>query len=179
MEILKLRKDLEVGSKYGKLTILENIYHEKGTRSQVRVRCDCGREYIARKSPVKTGQITRCKYCRESNKRKKNIGEMSGHFWAMIISNARKRNINFELNKIDTYNLFLEQDKKCKLSDLPIQFSNYGEKEQTASLDRIDSSRSYTINNVQWVHKNVNRIKQNLTQERFLELCKLITNKCG
>ena len=44
----------------------------------------------------------------------------------------------------------------------------------TASLDRIDSDGAYTIDNVQWIHKDINRMKSNLKQENFIEYCRLI-----
>lgn len=45
----------------------------------------------------------------------------------------------------------------------------------TASPDRIDSSLGYTKDNVQWVHKDVNTIKWDLSHDRFVKLCKTIT----
>lgn len=46
-------------------------------------------------------------------------------------------------------------------------------------LDRIDSSKGYIEGNVQWVHKDVNMMKQNYSQKYFIEMCKKIyeTNK--
>jgi hypothetical protein len=46
----------------------------------------------------------------------------------------------------------------------------------TASLDRIDSSKGYTLGNIQWVHKWVNLMKQDMTDQEFIEWCKTITN---
>lgn len=34
----------------------------------------------------------------------------------------------------------------------------------------------YTINNVQWVHKKINTIKMDLSQEKFINWCKLVNN---
>lgn len=50
-----------------------------------------------------------------------------------------------------------------------------GQSNITASLDRIDSSKGYVEGNVQWVHKDVNYIKQDLEESYFKKLCKLIT----
>lgn len=47
-------------------------------------------------------------------------------------------------------------------------------KNRTASLDRIDSSKGYLENNVQWVHKDINWMKQDYSHEEFLQYCKLI-----
>ena len=46
----------------------------------------------------------------------------------------------------------------------------------TASLDRIDNTKGYTQDNVQWVHKDINRIKSDLSQEYFLTLCKTVVD---
>lgn len=45
----------------------------------------------------------------------------------------------------------------------------------TASLDRIDSSRGYEIDNIQWVHKDVNKMKMGLSQNEFIDICKIIS----
>jgi hypothetical protein len=44
----------------------------------------------------------------------------------------------------------------------------------TASLDRIDSSRGYTADNIQWVHKHVNLMKRSFNEEYFINTCKQI-----
>lgn len=46
----------------------------------------------------------------------------------------------------------------------------------SASLDRIDSSKGYSINNVQWVHKDVNFAKQSMTMKDFVQLCDEVSN---
>jgi hypothetical protein len=47
----------------------------------------------------------------------------------------------------------------------------------TASLDRIDSSRGYIEGNVQWVHKMANMCKQHYSQKRFIDMCIAVSNK--
>jgi hypothetical protein len=47
----------------------------------------------------------------------------------------------------------------------------------TASLDRIDSKLGYNINNIQWVHKDVNTIKWDLSHDKFIEICQIITER--
>jgi len=46
-----------------------------------------------------------------------------------------------------------------------------------ASLDRIDNSKGYIIDNVQFVHKDINIMRGTLSMERFTDLCNLISNK--
>jgi hypothetical protein len=75
--------------------------------------------------------------------------------------------------------LIEKQNKKCALSGLELKFPEFGEKatKQTASLDRINSDLGYVKSNIQWLHKDVNKIKWELSQIRFIELCKLITKE--
>ena len=47
----------------------------------------------------------------------------------------------------------------------------------TASLDRIDSSKGYVEGNVQWVHKMINMSKQQYSQEEFIDMCKAVANR--
>lgn len=42
---------------------------------------------------------------------------------------------------------------------------------QTASLDRKDSLKGYTIDNIQWLHKDVNQMKRNYSEEYFINTC--------
>ena len=39
-----------------------------------------------------------------------------------------------------------------------------------ASLDRIDSSKGYLVDNIEWVHKDVNKAKMALSKEDFLQM---------
>lgn len=48
--------------------------------------------------------------------------------------------------------------------------------DSTASLDRIDSSKDYTIGNVQWIHKSINLMKNVIPQDIFVEWCVKIAN---
>lgn len=104
---------------------------------------------------------------------------------------AQKRNIEWDdsyMNTENLWNLFLEQDKKCALSgmeltlykgdNVPMQTNNRNldYRGWNASLDRIDSSKGYIEGNVQWVHRNINIMKNSYSQDYFLELCQKVCN---
>lgn len=57
--------------------------------------------------------------------------------------------------------------KKCALTGREIGF----DAPQTASLDRIDSTKGYLSGNVQWVHVSVNRMKNSFSQNEFIATC--------
>ena len=98
-----------------------------------------------------------------------------------LISGANRRKLSFEITKDELWLLFLKQGRCCalsgrRLSFVPINYSrNY--RLQSASLDRIDSSLPYVLDNLQWVHKDVNKMKTNFKQADFLFFCGEISKK--
>jgi hypothetical protein len=61
---------------------------------------------------------------------------------------------------------------------MEIQFgAQNGWRKATASLDRIDSSKGYTIENVQWVHAIINNMKWDMPQSEFLSFCYAVCRK--
>ena len=76
------------------------------------------------------------------------------------------------------YKILQKQNGICPYSGELLTFAN-SEKErkyQTASLDRIDSSLGYVENNVQWVHKRVNSMKNDMSENEFIEFVVKIFN---
>ena len=88
---------------------------------------------------------------------------------------AELRNIKWDLEYEYLADLLIEQDFKCALTGWDIDALSVGN--NTASLDRIDSSVGYVKENVQWVHKMVNMSKQQYSQEDFIEMCLAVANK--
>lgn len=62
--------------------------------------------------------------------------------------NKRTGNITIE----QVYEMYLKQNKKCALSGLNIGFLDSGKSGSTCSIDRIDSSKEYVLDNIQLVH---------------------------
>lgn len=73
--------------------------------------------------------------------------------------------------------LFIKQDGKCIYTGIFLNFTtNQGGIGSTASLDRIDSNKDYTKDNVQFVHRDVNKMKMDFSNEYFLYMCRLIAD---
>lgn len=103
--------------------------------------------------------------------------EMPGSYWTNIKRSAKSRGILFNIDKKYVWDLFLQQNKQCILSGLNINFGHNTLK-TTASLDRIDSTKGYIKGNVQWVHKDINKMKWNFEEKYFIDLCeKIYLNK--
>ena len=103
----------------------------------------------------------------------KGYKQIQGIYWRQIISNAAKRNLSFNITIEQIWNIFEKQNGKCVLSGLPITLKIIKRK-QTASLDRIDSTKGYEPTNVQWVHIDINKLKSNLPEDKLLYLCECI-----
>ena len=74
------------------------------------------------------------------------------------------------------WDIFIQQKGKCALTGLNITFAETARQRKfaTASLDRIDSSKGYIKDNVQWIHKDIQRMKMDLSEEKFLDLCQKV-----
>lgn len=117
-----------------------------------------------------------------SKNRYKGYEELSGTRWSSYQVGAQRRGFEFNITIEYAWELFLKQERRCALSGVPIDFDmsldnlrKTGHQGGLASLDRIDSKQGYIEGNVQWVHKDVNKMKMELPQERFLEMVKQIS----
>lgn len=165
------------GEKFGNYTVLSRGGRSATGQTRWLCRCDCGNVKDVDSTSLKSGVIKNCKKCAPSP-RWTGYNEISGTYFKAIERGAKKRNLIFDIKIEDIWNLYIIQNKKCALSGIDINFirnfsANTGAG-QTASLDRIDSSKGYIINNVRWLHKNVNVMKWNMTDDYFMQLCKLI-----
>lgn len=86
------------------------------------------------------------------------------------------RGYQWELTIEDIWSLYQQQEGVCALSGVPIGWSEKG-LTATASIDRIDSSEGYILENVQLVHKDINFMKQQFDQDYFISMCKAVADK--
>lgn len=167
-----------ISKKFGKLQPIEKIII-KSKPIKYLCLCDCGNKKIITKSHLLQGKSNSCgcrhKQTGENSVHWKGFKEISLAYWNQIQNGATSRGIKFDIKIEDIWNLYLKQNKTCALSGIPIQFkSRYDITDGTASLDRINSDKDYTIDNVQWVHKDINKMKMDFPQEYFLSLIRKI-----
>lgn len=93
---------------------------------------------------------------------------------------AYARSIVFAVDKDDLVGMFLEQNGKCALSGIEMNFKDKGASARgrkallQPSVDRIDSNMNYTLDNIQIVAMAVNLMKGDLRQENFISLCRSV-----
>jgi Probable Zinc-ribbon domain len=104
----------------------------------------------------------------------KGFGGLSNQHWGVIRRGAKQRNLEFCITIEFAWNLFLQQNRRCALSDCPLymHITQTGKSATwTASLDRIDNSKGYVSGNVQWIHKDYQEMKMDSSQDKFDQLC--------
>lgn len=144
--------------------------------------CGCGKEFITYSNRLAKANTISCSVC--SAKRRRTQHPIKNYLWKSLEYGARVRRngrgIDFNLDKDAVYNLFVKQNFKCALTGvdicLPQCITEYNKGLYTASLDRIDSNLGYTIDNVQWIHKKLNWMKGALSQQEFIDWCKLVVS---
>lgn len=130
------------------------------------------------KPTVSKSRIAFCK------RRRKGFKGITGTYWCAVKYHAKYRNMIISVDMEYVWWLYKKQKMRCALSGQKIFFpkngSIKGRTYQTSSLDRIDSSIGYIAGNVQWVHKDINVMKQDWTEKEFIKICTLVAryNKC-
>lgn len=172
------------GQKFHKLLVLYTEFKRssQGQKTLCRCRCDCGKEVYITRNNIVTGSTKSCG-CTNDNEGKHHHLWKGGKYvssaqWGNIRSNSCRKNkildFNISLDYID--DLLEKQEFKCALSGTVIQCGDRnGRIETTASLDRIDSTKGYIVGNVQWIHKDINKMKMNFPEDRFTEWCHKIS----
>lgn len=166
------------GEKINNWVVLDSKILRKHGRSYIRVRCSCSSktEFELPYSHLESKKSTGCKNCSRFHTHK-GYELITGTFWSLIENGAKKRNIEFSISIQDAWELYLKQNKRCALSGISINFEpSTGKHEslRTCSLDRIDSLKGYTKENIQWVHKDINIMKNKFNEDYFKDMIKKI-----
>jgi hypothetical protein len=189
-----------VNQKFGKLTVVEKTAVRKGKGHVVwRCICDCGNQnyfiitdHLMRKSaPVRScgcqsksreysfavsEKLAKRSGVGANNANWRGCGEIPLGAYTSLVKRVsenprQSRTIDITIEYLNE--LFLKQEKRCALSGEPLRFvPRYA---ANASLDRIDSSLGYISGNVQWVHKDINIMKNVLSQKMFILICNKVS----
>ena len=118
------------------------------------------------------GRKRQCKSCHNFQRRYNLISNM--------VSNAKQRakrnNLEFDIDQEFIIELKSKQGNLCALSGWELDWDHTSSGKRIcpfnrASLDRIDSQKGYTKDNVQLLADMVNRVKNSYDQDLFLEMC--------
>lgn len=172
-----------VGSRWGRLTVIERVSVGAGQRSGYRFRCDCGTELVARPYQIRGKADPKCKKCVDIDRRgkpnmKNRIGPLERTIndqWNTFRKNARNKAPTF-ISKEEWLDLALSDCVYCgaKPSNVRKAAASHSEDFHYNGVDRIDSDQGYSKDNCQpccWV---CNRMKGNMTEEDFLSHIRIL-----
>jgi len=159
-----------IGKQYNQWTILDTL--QRGFIAQ----CKCG--HITERS---LHNIKRSNGCRKCSNYRSVEARINSYYKRLKSEMTRCKDKDSRYKEISItsdflIDLFKKQHGRCALSGKEIFVpKNSCDQLSTASLDRIDSKIGYLAHNCQWVHKDMNRIKQHFKQSYFIQMCKEIT----
>lgn len=180
-----------VGMVFGIYTILDKAKEYRDKHGILKnicwlVRCKCGNILWAYRNRVLGQKTLFCKSCYGLGNR----GNKSVHWRGKggvpysVLSKIRctlnrGRTIPCDLSIQDLEDVWVKQEGRCALTGRYLVFPDVlykDTKSGTASVDRIDSGLGYTKSNIQFVHKDINNMKQGHNQAYFMELCKEVVS---
>ena len=169
--------------RFGKLFVLRETKNKRKKRALWFCLCNCGKTKEISSKYLLNGDTKSCGCLSKGNAHnRKAYQEITKSFWSIIEKSAKIRGIPFLITQEDAWNVWEKQNGRCALSDIKLTHAvNFRDQRSnhTASLDRIDSNLGYTINNIQWVHKNINIMKNKMSNSEFVEWCCLVQNYKG
>lgn len=154
------------GKTFHQLKILE-IKDRKHNQNRYKCLCSCGKIHITSQAALKYGKVKSCFSCAT----RKNVNNIPINYIKSLIKGAILRKIEYNVTPEYLSELIINQNYKCNLSGLPIEFRVNNTRTHSASVDRIDNTKGYVKGNCQWVHKTVNKMKQDLESSEFIILC--------
>lgn len=143
---------------------------------------------IMNKNTSRGGRDCRCKDCINKRNEKyfkalnedqdKALDKMLKTRFFAAKRRAEKKGFEFDITIEFLHELWDKQKGLCSITKLPM--TNNFKMDQfnyNVSVDRIDSSKGYTKDNVQLVCNIVNRMKLDLSMRELVKLCKIIVDE--
>jgi hypothetical protein len=129
------------------------------------------------------GLASTCKKCSKNNVKKWLESDIKNFIKKIYLSckhncNKRSKDLVFAITEEDILELYYKQDGKCALSGqilTKIALEDKGVNKYNISIDRIDSSKGYTKDNIQLIGSIINIMKNDIKEEDFLLFVSSIT----
>ena len=96
-----------------------------------------------------------------------------------VKARAKEQCLDFDLTPEILFEVLNEQGHKCFYTGIELDFKVENEDTSTPhrllpSLDKLDPKLGYTVGNVVWCLYYVNRMKNDLNYEEFIDLCRTV-----
>lgn len=98
-------------------------------------------------------------------------------FQQLVKTATERKKIKCFVTVKDLHDVWQKQNGLCAYTKLPL--TSQAHQLNTVSLDRIDSDKDYTADNIQLVCVPINRMKLDMTEDQFINLCRLVAQNSG
>jgi hypothetical protein len=119
-------------------------------------------------------------HCRKINEAQSHERRRTTMGWKEFLRRARNSKKKLELEIDDLKTIWEKQEGRCPYTgwELILPTCQTRKTPQTASMDRIDSSKGYTKDNIQFVCVMANYAKNNFEEDCMREFCEAIYENC-
>lgn len=138
----------------------------------------CNKEFQHKASHTKYCSKNCCQMIRYNKykdcliKRRSSIKQTLKYVYCNAKSRAKKKNKHFDITLDFLYSLLEKQEYKCLMTGIPLEASRGGKEPYVVSIDRIDSSKGYTKDNIALVSTIYNICKNKYTIDNVVKMCK-------
>ena len=141
----------------------------------------CDRAYVRRAGQLVNGRSKGCQSCNAIEREKYSFWEGVDGLSVQYLTKLKFRKKEVEVSLQDLVDVWKAQRGLCPYSGqiLTLVEKDTGWSKSTASLDRIDSSIGYVKGNIQWVHKRINTMKNDMTEDEFINWCVKVAEQRG
>lgn len=163
---------VNVGDKFSRLIVLSFSHHDKRWRRHYLVKCDCGNQKTVQGTLLRSGNTKSCGCLAKDIKRKRLLPNNQGVINQIILGykrHAKGRGFNWNLSFDDVRNIITQPCHYCgsELSNMKIT-KNCKDGFKYNGIDRINSKKHYTKDNVVPCCAICNTAKNNMSKFDFL-----------
>ena len=163
---------IDTGKKFGKLTILKFSHQDKRWRKWYLTKCECGIEKTIMGSAMISGNTKSCGCLAKQIKHNRRISKNHSEVTAIILGykrHAERRGFKWLLSRKFVEKLIKENCFYCgiKPSNIKRTKNSIGDGLLYSGIDRINSSKDYTEDNVVACCRGCNYAKSNMNIDEF------------
>jgi hypothetical protein len=148
-----------------RMVYVKSKYLEKHCNQCNQIRKHRLRRYLSKKQNAGYS----CTYCVSGQDKKSRVKNWFSYLARK--ANSRKRIGSITLTKEHLEEIWNKQEQKCALTGRNLNIEDHWWK---PSVDRIDSSLPYLLDNIRIVGWIVNHCRGDLTDEEFIDMCKSV-----
>lgn len=163
--------------KFGYLKPLEILKADKHNNCIWLCKCDCGKMVEVIASNLTTGNTESCG-CRKRDMISRNsrthgmTGTIEYRMWTDAKKRAKNNGLDFDISPLD-----IDIPEKCPVLGIQLETGDGAAKPSSPSIDRLDSQRGYTKDNIEVISFRANTIKSDASFEEIERIYKWMTNR--